>query len=440
MKRLVPFAALLLLSASTCDSNVGDGGVRGRETVRMSQRADGGAAAVDCARADISADGRYVVFESSAEDLALPDGNGWRDIFLKDRATNELFNLTRISPALESLGRPLTTFMSDAFSPRVSADGRYVAFLAKGYFAGGVGFPSIPTGGMTNVFVLDRQAGVFKGAVDIGTYTWPDRDCSDLSMSDDGRFVCFQTASSNLGFANANFSTQVCAVDFQAVPPLLKLVSRSAASATTIANGPVSGPRMSRDGSTITFMSSAANLGAGGQAHVYAGTPAGDVPEMVTVMPGTSTPALGAYLHPCVGGPGGRYVAFNYFFSDLPTGQSSGIARIDRVAGTVAHLADDQWYQNNPPMLPSGTFFSIADDGSIAYQGEGTITPIYSRRSAASRIVASTSSTGAAGELSAFRPTISGDGRWVVYESAASNLVEGDANVKTDVFVHGPLR
>src|SRR5688500_2119489 len=99
--RILGLAILAAVStASTCDGNVGDGTTRGRETIWLSTLTTGEPGPGLCDNPYISSDGRFVVFESDAEDLVSPDGNGWRDIFLKDRATGELVNVTRVSPAL----------------------------------------------------------------------------------------------------------------------------------------------------------------------------------------------------------------------------------------------------------------------------------------------------------------------------------------------------
>ena len=52
----------------------------------------------------------------------------------------------------------------------------------------------------------------------------------------------------------------------------------------------------------------------------------------------------------------------------------------------------------------------------------------------------SVSSAGVQGNSDSLTPAISGDGRYVVFNSDASNLVTGDTNDYEDVFVRGPYR
>jgi len=48
----------------------------------------------------------------------------------------------------------------------------------------------------------------------------------------------------------------------------------------------------------------------------------------------------------------------------------------------------------------------------------------------------SVDSAGTEGNIDSFNPSISGDGRYIAFQSAASNLVSGDTNGQADIFVH----
>ena len=73
-------------------------------------------------RPALNANGRFVVFESSAEDLVGTDSNGQDDVFIRDRKSGK----TRI------LSISTTNVASDGLSrfARVSGDGRYVVFMS----------------------------------------------------------------------------------------------------------------------------------------------------------------------------------------------------------------------------------------------------------------------------------------------------------------------
>ncbi len=73
-------------------------------------------------KASISADGRYVAFESSASSLVAGDTNEAKDMFVYDR---EMRTIQRVSIADD--GTEATDYSCDAV---ISSDGRYVAFVS----------------------------------------------------------------------------------------------------------------------------------------------------------------------------------------------------------------------------------------------------------------------------------------------------------------------
>jgi Tol biopolymer transport system component len=76
--------------------------------------------------ASVSADGRFIAFESSASDLVPDDTNGMKDVFVYDRWTDRLTLASHKLGGIDS-GNSLST------SPTLSADGKFVVF---GSFAG----------------------------------------------------------------------------------------------------------------------------------------------------------------------------------------------------------------------------------------------------------------------------------------------------------------
>jgi hypothetical protein len=103
----------------------------------------------------ISPDGRYVVFESAANNLVVGDTNGHSDVFLHDRMTG---NTERVSVNSDGVQGN-----SHSYSTCVSADGRYVAFasLARNLVSG-------DTNGTEDIFVRDRDSAGFTSLCDPG--------------------------------------------------------------------------------------------------------------------------------------------------------------------------------------------------------------------------------------------------------------------------------
>lgn len=131
---------------------------------------------------DISADGRYVVFESSASNLVAGDSNERQDVFIHDRQTGDT------SRALGTDGSAPTGRAIDA---SISADGRYVAFAGAGYE------PGVASNDW-GVYVFDRQSGTSERITDGVNFVTTASTYADVDISDDGRHVAFTTGSSAL--------------------------------------------------------------------------------------------------------------------------------------------------------------------------------------------------------------------------------------------------
>lgn len=92
------------------------------EVSRVSVSSDGTQSNGFSIYASISADGRYVAFHSRATNLVDDDTSNYTDVFVHDRQTGQT---SRVSVASDSAE-------SDGFSwdPSISANGRYVAFVS----------------------------------------------------------------------------------------------------------------------------------------------------------------------------------------------------------------------------------------------------------------------------------------------------------------------
>jgi hypothetical protein len=141
------------------------------------------------ANAAISSDGRYVVFLSKASNLVGGDTNARDDIFRFDRTTGQV-----VAVSVTSTGAFLEATHS---SPQISGDGRFVAFWSDGPFDAGddartadVIVKDLLTGSAERVSVASD--GTKKEDVDrVGAR-------ATLAMSDDGRFVAFNSSATNL--------------------------------------------------------------------------------------------------------------------------------------------------------------------------------------------------------------------------------------------------
>lgn len=168
-------------SGTTIHASPGPGGVQGN-----------GNSAIP----SISADGRYVAFQSTATNLVHVDTNALQDIFVHDLQTG---TTQRVS--VDSNG---TQANQDSFNAKISRDGRYVAFesTATNLVAG-------DTSAFSDVFAHDAWTGSTirvsvdsSGAQGNGRSTKPD-------ISGDGRYVVFESTATNLVPADMNLQTDV---------------------------------------------------------------------------------------------------------------------------------------------------------------------------------------------------------------------------------------
>lgn len=115
-------------------------------TTRISVPGDATEVFYQCFNPSISADGRFITYDSNASSLVPDDTNGTTDVFVFDRLTN---TTTRVSVASD--GSEANDSSDD---PSISADGRFVTYRSHAS-----NLVSGDTNGTGDVFVLDRQTG-----------------------------------------------------------------------------------------------------------------------------------------------------------------------------------------------------------------------------------------------------------------------------------------
>ncbi len=144
--------------------------------------------------AAISSDGRFVIFESDADNLVPGDTNGFRDIFIHDRDPDEngIFDegnsvITRISTGING-----TEANNSSFYPVLSGNDRFIVFesLASNLV-------TRDNNNALDIFVYDRETGTTNRVSVNANGNGGNQNSSQPSISDDGRFVGFSSSSSN---------------------------------------------------------------------------------------------------------------------------------------------------------------------------------------------------------------------------------------------------
>src|SRR5262249_33256553 len=116
------------------------------ETTRVSISSAGVEGDGDSGAPSISADGRFVAFESRATNLVVGDTNKKQHVYVHDRQTGET---TRMSISTEGLEAD-----RNSGAPSISADGRLVVFESKA-----TNLVAGDANKKQDVFVHDRQTG-----------------------------------------------------------------------------------------------------------------------------------------------------------------------------------------------------------------------------------------------------------------------------------------
>ena len=381
----------------------------------------------------LSADGRYAAFYSDASNLVQGDANGSRDVFVRDRQAGET---TRVS--VDGAGGEAN---GDSFEPAISSDGRYVAFSssATNLVAG-------DSNDVNDIFVRDRQTNTTTRVSVAPGGANANGGSDSASISGDGRLVAFTSAATNLVAGDTNNERDAFVFDRQTGSTTRASVSSTGEQAVLDSFT----PELSADGRFLAFTSFAPNL------IDFDDNECSDV-FVRDLQAGTTTRVseyTGGYqvdgdsLRPAISGDG-RYVAFDSDAWNLVWGDSNDTFDVyvhDRQTGVTDRVSvDDSGSQSDgasfrPSLSADGRYVAYHSEASNLVSGDtngASDVVLYDRRSGATRRV-SVAGGGAEANGDSERPSLSGSGRLVSFESDATNLVPGDSNQFTDVFLHDP--
>jgi Tol biopolymer transport system component len=200
----------------------------------------------------ISADGTTVVFESAATDLLQSDAPNDVSVYLMRPSSSERTRLN-VSGASEPRA-------GQSVSPSISANGRYIAFMSKADLtcrdAPACVREPPDRNRVADVYVRDALTNTTTRVS--RSYTGQDTDAAsyDPAISGDGRYVVFVSEASNLTRDSGKGVAQVYSRDI--VNGVTELVSRNPRGRR--ANGPSVHPAVSHDGSAVAFQSLASDL------------------------------------------------------------------------------------------------------------------------------------------------------------------------------------
>ena len=197
----------------------------------------------------ISGNGRYIAFQSSANNLSAEDNDVFYNIYVRDVQADAVTYVSRADGAAGAAGD------HSSFTPSISDSGRYVSFTSD---ADNLSTDDDNT--YLNIFVRDLTGGTTTlvsratGAGGAG----PNDNADDSAISADGRRVAFDSSADNLSSEDNNAYTNVFVRDLTA--NTLTLASRATGAAGTAGDADSSAPALSEDGRYVAFASDANDL------------------------------------------------------------------------------------------------------------------------------------------------------------------------------------
>jgi len=378
----------------------------------------------------ISANGRYIVFTSSAANLVGGDTNGTTDVFLRDLANQVTRRISVNSNGVQANGASV--------EPSISADGRYIAFdsEASNLVAG-------DTNGASDVFIRDMTNHVTRRLSVTSSGAQSKGVSFDPSISADGRYVAFDSSAVNLVNGDTNGSTDVFVRDRTNAVTRLISVSSSGVQASTGAVG----PSISADGRYVAFRSDASNL-VNGDTNPYFDVFVRDQINKSTKrvsISSTGTEGNSDSFAPSISADG-RFVAFTSDASNLvadDTNFAFDVLVRDRTNQITSRVSvGAAGVQGNSDSYASAV---SADGNFVAYQSVATnlvnddtngVNDIFVWSMVAQTTVRqSLSSGGLEGDGASSEPSLSSDGSKLAFTSDAANLVPSDTNGSSDIFV-----
>jgi Tol biopolymer transport system component len=265
-----------------------------------------------------------------------------------------------------------------------------------------------------------------------GYSDWP-------AISADGRVVAFYSYASNLVSDDANEAVDVFVHDLAAG----RTGRASVSSSGSEANGASWGQALDRTGRHVAFASHASNLvpdDGNGSPDIFVRDLASGRTELIS---GRSN---GWSHQPSLSGDG-RLVVFSSVANNLVPGDTNQVADVfvyDRARGTTSRVSvgaggqQGDGHSEFPELSANGRFVAFHSDASNLVPGDTngfTDVFVHDLATHTTRRV-SVSSEGAQGRRVSRWPSISLDGRFVAFESESASLVAGDANGARDIFVH----
>jgi Tol biopolymer transport system component len=380
----------------------------------------------------LSTNGRYLAFESDSEEVVPEDANGFRDVFVRDRKTGENQRVSVATGGAEA--------DQSSTNASLSGNGRYVAFSSSATNLVAEDDELFP-----DIFFHDRKQGTttrvsrpLPGPEEV------DGQSIGAFVSRNGRFVAFSSFASNLVEGDGNGVAD--AFVWERKTGLVTRVSVSSAGVESAMGGRVEG--ISASGRYVSFVSSTPDLVAddeNGEVDIFVYDRRRGATRRASLASDGSEAEGQSY-----GGAlsaSGRYVAFNSYATNLAPGDFAKAYVKDLKTGelelvsvtSAGEPADEE--SEGVVISSSGRFVAFQSDATNldpVVNDENDEDVFFRDRKRGTTVRLSVDPAGEGIDGNCARLAISGKGRVVAFDSPATDLVAGDGNAATDVFVSEP--
>lgn len=366
----------------------------------------------DTSSPEMSLDGRWVAFSSDASNLVPGDSNLAADVFLRDLETNKLKRVSVNANGAQA---------NDAsHSPSLSVDGRYLGFVSAA-----TNLVSGDTNGKADVFLKDLKTGAVQ-VISRNGARLGDGDSTSPFVSLFGDYVTFESAATNLTTGDTNGISDAFVRDVKrnrierVVPPGVS--TQSGVEVTTWTES----PQISYEGRYVSFVRGA----------TY-GSPLTPIAMDVFVLDRSTRKMQQVKLPPW--GSSAKVMAAN------PVLSANG--RIVAFEAWSAIDYDDTYARRyNPPVEPLDNNDALVrnpvDHQDIYFYDRVAKAVGYVSVNSWNQATAATTTNTqdldpehVSANADSYDPVISADGSVIAFASDATNLVAGDTNRATDIFV-----
>jgi Tol biopolymer transport system component len=375
---------------------------------------NGGFAHGNSVYGSVSADNRFIAFQSSANDFTTGDTNQTSDVYVRDLTTS-VTTLVSHDPA-GLAGNDHSEY------PQISANGEVVVFQSNAR-----GLTANDTNALADVFAWKRADNSLQLVSVSANEFSGNADASDFSMTPDGRYVLFVASGANLVVSGKTSGNEVYLRDLQS--GTTRWVSSVVTNLAGLTTATSANAAMSVDGRFVFFVATPTNITATSTMVRV------DLNDDSTVIVATNIPPPAAYSEsfgPSVSDDG-QFAAFTYRTNVVCWSAATGeFERVDVNTTGAAGVVSD-----TPIISHDGlkVAFMSASSNLVADVGNGE-TQIYVRDIAGgetrliSKSLSGTPTSGNEFAVYQFSP----DGSTLLFDSGSAELVSGDNNDESDVF------